>query len=176
MRSLLRRGRFGKRRKKAVAAEPPGDLDYAANPTALVEGNQIENTMRLKLTNRTDHAEQYVVSVIEPEMVTIINGESILVDPGQSLTTPVHFKAPESAFKFGRLQLTVEVTDSSNASRTMNVKLMGPTMSVPSIPDSADETTTNGSAEAVETAGPGNPTSNNAAVDTATENTPDKDE
>ncbi|MEM8711272.1 MAG: cytochrome c oxidase accessory protein CcoG [Planctomycetota bacterium] len=96
-------------------------------PFHVVESGEVENTMRVKLTNRTEEAQTYSLEVVEPAGLRVRAArEVVALGPGETVTEPLHVMAPTSVFTNGRVNALLRVTDSSGWSDEREWRLLGP--------------------------------------------------
>lgn len=108
----------------ALVMKAPADITILRGldgPFTEEAGGRISNQIRVKITNRGSHDEQYTLTVDElvgeglsPADVTIIAPENpLVVKPGATRTTSMFVILPRSAFTNGsrRMQLTVKDTE-----------------------------------------------------------------
>lgn len=105
----------------AVMVREPG------NAFTTAEDGRIRNLFKLKLTNRTDELMTFQTMVEQPEDTVIeIREDDLSVPPRQSKTFHIALLAPPDVFKVGRCQSRIMVTNQTDISRTLKLKLIGP--------------------------------------------------
>jgi len=115
-----------------VADRPHADvilLRSLGRPFIVHEGEQIENSVQIKLTNRTEAPRRYTFeAVTEAGLALETRGqrEEILVAPGATVSEPLQVFAPRAALRGGRVQVELRVTDDEGWNRTVNWKFLGP--------------------------------------------------
>lgn len=94
--------------------------------TAGADG-MVTNRVSIKLTNRTEQPIEFGLSMVGVLGATITHEESLLVGPEESRVIPVTIGAPFEAFRRGRVESVIRVTDDAGR-YTKDVKflLMGP--------------------------------------------------
>jgi cytochrome c oxidase accessory protein FixG len=88
---------------------------------------QVQNLLRLKLTNRIDALSRFQLTILEPAAGNLdVSEQPIEVGPGASNT--FHFRVTCSAdqFRNGRAPLRLVVANDRGESREMEFQLMGP--------------------------------------------------
>ena len=87
----------------------------------------IENTLRVKLTNRTDHAMRLSFSVVgRKDVVVSAADKTVDLAVGQTVMQPVHLIAPAGAFKLGFLDVTLRVSGQDGTVIDRPCRLLGP--------------------------------------------------
>jgi len=112
-------------------------LRNLGNPFTVNSSGEVQNVMRLKITNRAEQAREFSVSIIDqPGIVLPDAGDPIQVGQGQSHTESVMLKVPPGLFSLGILHVRLRVADSSGGELVIPCRLLGPTESkiVPSNP------------------------------------------
>ena len=114
-----------------VATKSPADvtvLRSVGRPFVVTDAGEVENTMRLKITNRTDRLMPLTFAVVGRDDVRIVptTGERIDVKPTESWTEPVRVIAPRSAFVMGALDVTIRVSDGRAVVIHRKCRLLGP--------------------------------------------------
>jgi len=80
-------------------------------PFITTEAGEIENLMRVKMTNRTEHPQILHIAVADRTDVRAIpSQETVMLNPGQSWVEPVRVLAPPRAFVLGALDVTLRVS------------------------------------------------------------------
>ena len=116
-----------------VSDRPQADLTLlrsVGRPFIVLEQGEIENTMRVKLTNRTDAPRSYAFEAITSDGLRLTartQRAEVVLAPGATVTEPLHVVAPRSAFHQGRVAATLKVTDDLGWSTSRNWRLIGPT-------------------------------------------------
>lgn len=114
-----------------VVKKPGADvtmLRSMGRPFVLVEETgEVQNTMRLKLTNRTDGARTYDLVVEAPASAAFRGtSERLEVEPGETVEEPIHLVAPPGDFRAARLDAAVRITDDLGWTKVVDFKLIGP--------------------------------------------------
>lgn len=111
--------------------KPTADIEVMrtlGRPFAVMSDGQIDNTLRIKITNRTDEARTYRFSMpAAPEAVLATAQASVTLDPGATLTQPVRVLLPYEAFTGGRFTATFQIIDDLDTTFAHEVRLQGPT-------------------------------------------------
>lgn len=116
-----------------VSDRPQADvtlLRSLGRPFIVLEQGEIENTMRIKLTNRTEAPRSYAFEAITSDglrLATRTQHAEVVLAPGATVTEPLHVVAPRSAFQHGRIDATLKVTDDLGWTTARNWRLIGPT-------------------------------------------------
>jgi cytochrome c oxidase accessory protein FixG len=80
-------------------------------PFMTTETGEIENMMRVKMTNRSEHVQMLHVAVVDRSDVRAIASQDVVVlNPGQSWVEPVRVLAPAKAFLLGTLDVTLRIS------------------------------------------------------------------
>jgi cytochrome c oxidase accessory protein FixG len=114
-----------------LANKSPADvtvLRSLGQPFMMTASGDVENTMRVKLVNRTDRMQRFTFSAADREDVKVMPTRDVVeVPPMQSVTEPVQFVAPPKGFQLGALDVTLRLTDTeSNVTLSRPVRLLGP--------------------------------------------------
>src|SRR3954454_13956296 len=79
-------------------------------PFVLTQEGNVENTLRVKITNRTDHPMRLSFSVVDhPEILVSAADVTIGLAAGQTSLKPVHLVAPPAAFVAGVMEVTLRI-------------------------------------------------------------------
>lgn len=113
-----------------LASRSSADVTLLRNfgqPYVTLDGQQVQNTLRLKIVNRSESTQTYRIALESPQgvSVTMMQGP-LTLEPGQSETTPIQLVAPFEMFKTGRLDVTLVVSDDSGLAERELVQLKGP--------------------------------------------------
>jgi len=112
-----------------LANRPPADVTVLRGlglPFVMTDAGEVENVMRIKITNRTDEPQQLQISVVDrSEVRAISSDDSIRLAPGQSCVEPVRFIAPAAQFELGTLNLKIRVSG-PGVKIDRPVRLVGP--------------------------------------------------
>jgi len=113
-----------------IATKSPFDVHLARNPGlpfTIVPSGQVENVMRLNLTNRTDAARTVSLSVVDADDVVIAEGgERVVLPTGKMLAKPIHLLAPRQSFHEGKRSVILRVTDETGRFVEKKCLLFGP--------------------------------------------------
>lgn len=112
-----------------IATHAPTDVTLLrglGRPFVFTDKGDVENVMRLKLTNRTDHPQELRIAVSDRTDVQAIATQNVVaLAPGQSWVEPVRVIAPAAAFSLGTLDVTLRVSG-SGVSIDRPCRLLGP--------------------------------------------------
>lgn len=107
-------------------------LRTLGRPFIVNDAGQVENPMRVKLTNRTDRPLTLRFSVPGRSDVQVRGTqEAVTLIPGQVWTEPVQVVAPQSLFNFGSADVTLRVSDGQGVDIDTPCRLLGPLGSIP---------------------------------------------
>lgn len=96
-------------------------------PFSLTATGEIQNQVRIKITNRTAVPVNYNLSVADPPDIQFIAPINPLpVAPGKTEATSVFVVAPKSRFDQGRLDVVIRVTDGAEFTLDNTYPLLGP--------------------------------------------------
>lgn len=104
-------------------------LRGAGNPYTSIAIGQVQNSLKLRLVNRSDSPQTYQVEVAAPEEATleIMEPEKLSMKVGQSNLIPLSISFPARLTgQGGHATATLKVTDSQNRTREMTCQLLGP--------------------------------------------------
>jgi cytochrome c oxidase accessory protein FixG len=87
----------------------------------------VENTMRIKITNRTEQSRSYHLTVINPPQArAVMEHESVTVAAGESITQPVRIFAPAAQFNLGHLDVALRIIGDGDLQIDRTCRLLGP--------------------------------------------------
>ncbi len=105
----------------AVVLREPG------SPFTLIGEDQVQNNLKLKLTNRTSDSMRFRVEILEPAGALIKNkDEEFVLAPQESNTFRVTILAPRKDFQTGRMNAKLSVENNRDIQRRLDLKLIGP--------------------------------------------------
>ncbi|HBN74655.1 MAG TPA: cytochrome c oxidase accessory protein CcoG [Planctomycetaceae bacterium] len=96
------------------------------SPFIVTESGEVENSMRVKLVNRLDETDQFLINVLSPESVHIDRTEPIVLESGATETVGVLVTIPRNEFTYGQLTADLEIVSQSGDRRVVQCKLLGP--------------------------------------------------
>ena len=122
---------------------PDADLTVLrgrGHPFAIAADGVVENTFRIKLTNRTDDEREFELTLREPVGASVrwIEGE-LELDPGETATEAALVRVPRELFKGEPLAAVLVVTDDLGEVLTKEITLLGPNPA-PVLPAGHDST------------------------------------
>jgi cytochrome c oxidase accessory protein FixG len=107
-------------------------LRTLGRPFLVTDAGQVENPLRVKLTNRTDRPLTLRFSIPGRTDVRVrATQDAVTLAPGQVWTEPVQVYAPPSIFTFGSADVTLRVSDSAGVDIDTPCRLVGPIGSIP---------------------------------------------
>ncbi len=107
-------------------------LRNLGSPFTVMDDGQVANSMRIKITNRTDAPASYYVEPAEEHISRIEIAENpLLIGPGESLTEGVLIVAPRSAFLAGMLDTRIRIYDGADFDEQVSCRLLGPAGKAP---------------------------------------------
>lgn len=113
-----------------TVTKPPIDVLLLRNggmPFMIALDGRAENTIRLKLTNRSDVPQTIYVTTEGVDGVEIIEGKDpIKLQPGEMSTTPMHLRADRSIFQRGKRDIQLKIYSEAGWSRVKPFELFGP--------------------------------------------------
>ena len=113
-----------------LTTKSPADVTVLRNvgrPFVVTDAGLVENTMRVKITNRTDRAIVPVFSIVGRGDATVTpTNDRIKIAPTESWTEPVRIAAPRSAFVGGTLDVTLRVAAGEPIVIERRCRLLGP--------------------------------------------------
>jgi hypothetical protein len=88
----------------------------------------IDNSLRLSLTNRTDEARRYRLTIQQPTegRVQLIESGEVALAGGEIRWVPILVSAPFEAFSEGNCQAVLRIEDDRGQSRILPQPLLGP--------------------------------------------------
>jgi len=102
-------------------------LRNLGSPFTVMNDGQIANSMRIKITNRTDAPASYLIEPTNGHISRIeIADNPLTIGPGESLTEGVLIVAPRSAFLAGMLDASLRMTDGVGFDEIISCRLLGP--------------------------------------------------
>lgn len=123
-----------------VAHVPHADvtlLRSLGQPYGLSPAGDVQNTMRLKIHNRTDANRTYYVEPVAPVALRLTEEtrSSFSLDSGETVTEPMRLVLPRDAFRSGRVPATLRVTDDEGWTVDKKWTLIGPAGGPPPPPE-----------------------------------------
>jgi cytochrome c oxidase accessory protein FixG len=113
-----------------LATRAPADVTVMRGlglPFVTTPEGGIENTLRVKLTNRADHAMRLDLSVVgRKDVVVSAADRTVDLAVGQTVVQPVHLIAPRGAFRLGFLDVTLRVSGKDGTVIDRTCRLLGP--------------------------------------------------
>lgn len=105
-------------------------LRSLGNPFRMVESGDVENTMRLKINNRTPAERTYTVTIDDPAAMVFgaSTRRTFTVPSRETVVEPLHLRIEPEAFRGGRLAGRITVTDDEGWTKTLDCTLIGPAM------------------------------------------------
>jgi len=101
-------------------------LRNLGRPFVLTDAGDVENTMRVKIVNRSDKPQHYRIVTNLPEVRIVQTNEDLILKPGETLTEPVQIIAPPTLFKVGTLDVKLRVDVDSGDRIEKDCRLLGP--------------------------------------------------
>jgi cytochrome c oxidase accessory protein FixG len=93
-----------------------------------VQGDTVTGELRVKVANRTNEQARYRIELVGAPSVRLIAPENPLDVAGHSQRTTAMFAvAPRDAFRAGRREITVRVSDGHGMRQDLPYRLLGPT-------------------------------------------------
>jgi polyferredoxin len=112
-----------------LITKSPTDVTLLRNlgrPFVLTEAGEVENTMRVKIVNRSEKPQTYKIVADRSDVRIMQTNETLTLAPGDTLTEPVQVLAPQSAFKLGTLDANIRVEVDSGEKIDKACRLLGP--------------------------------------------------
>ncbi len=108
----------------------PADVAILRNigrPFVVNPDGYVENTLRLKITNRTEKPQEYRISAVNsPDVRTLTESPTVRAAPGESVTEPLRVLAPARRFLLGHLDITLRVSGNDSFQTDQTCRLLGP--------------------------------------------------
>jgi cytochrome c oxidase accessory protein FixG len=102
-------------------------LRNVGRPFVVGNDGMVENTMRIKITNRTERPTAYRLNVMKPsEARAVMAHDSVTVAAGESVTEPVRIFAPAAQFKLGHLDVALRIEGDDELRIDRDCRLLGP--------------------------------------------------
>ncbi|QDT09553.1 cytochrome c oxidase accessory protein CcoG [Planctomycetes bacterium K23_9] len=98
-------------------------------PFTMMQSRQIMNSFNMRLVNRTDDEQQYVISVASPEgaSLEVVDDEGLTLDGGMTALVPISIRFPNTLTnQGGKSEAVLRIKDGSDNERLVNFKLLGP--------------------------------------------------
>lgn len=113
-----------------IATKSPLDvtvLRSLGRPFVITDSGQIENTLRVKLTNRTEKPMRLTFDAIHHANVQVRATQEVVELPGSKVwTEPLVVTAPPGAFPLGWLDVTIRITGDDGLVIERPFRLLGP--------------------------------------------------
>jgi hypothetical protein len=94
--------------------------------TELTPG-EITNQVRVKIKNRADSKAAFRITAVDDLPVTLQTAENpVVVESGEAHTASVLITLPRSAFRDGKYDIQLRVSDGEAFSRDLTYRLLGP--------------------------------------------------
>lgn len=118
-----------------LLTKPTSDVEVLrtlGNPFAVMQDQQIQNVLRVKITNRTDEVRTYRLAMPALAEAQIISTRpTYTLDPGATITEPIRVVLPYESFRGGRITATLQVIDDLDTTFANTLTLQGPTAPPP---------------------------------------------
>jgi len=113
-----------------ISTKSPFDVTVLRNlgrPFFTTDDGRIANEFRVKITNRADHADAFLISVPNhPDLRVKALDQVIQIAPGRMLMEPVEIDAPQAAFADGAMDVTIRVQRGDRRFVEQSCRLLGP--------------------------------------------------
>jgi polyferredoxin len=113
-----------------LIGKEPADITLLrgyGQPFTEITPGEITNQVRVKIKNRTDAPAQYTVTVSEHDPAKLTATQNpISVAAGDARTEVVLVTVPKSAFRDGKLPVTLRISDGESFSKEVQWLLLGP--------------------------------------------------
>ena len=113
-----------------LGTKKPADvllLRSRGNPFTVMQDGHVANSMRIKITNRTDAPVNYTIQPADERITRIELAENpLLIGPGESRAEGVLVVASRSAFLTGSLDVHLRVSDGERFEQVIACRLLGP--------------------------------------------------
>lgn len=98
------------------------------NPYSHLQSGEISNSLRIKMTNRTDEEQKYTFAIVGTDKARLLIDENpMAVAPGAARQEPVAVATdPELFNERGIYDMTIHISDGKTFSRDTKVRLLGP--------------------------------------------------
>jgi cytochrome c oxidase accessory protein FixG len=120
-----------------LATKSPADVTLLRNvgrPFVVLPDGQIENTLRIKITNRTDRPQVFRLTTpgASDVRLDLTTGDTLTIPAGEAQTHPLHVIAPAARFTLGHRDVTVRLTPADGVTIDRPFRLLGPSTAVTS--------------------------------------------
>jgi polyferredoxin len=116
-----------------VLTRSPADVTVLRNvgrPFVVAADGSVENTLRLKIANRTDRPHTYTVEAAGDADVRVsMTLGSLTVAPGEAASEAVRVLAPAKGFLLGHRDVTLRITADDGVRIDRSFRLLGPATS-----------------------------------------------
>jgi cytochrome c oxidase accessory protein FixG len=101
-------------------------LRSLGRPYVMTDAGEVENTLRVKLTNRTEKPLNLQFAVVGNPQLRLITQSQVQLKPSEVWTEPMILVAPTSAFTMGNLTARIRVTCEDGVLIDRECLLLGP--------------------------------------------------
>ncbi|MGV3483920.1 MAG: cytochrome c oxidase accessory protein CcoG [Planctomycetaceae bacterium] len=104
-------------------------LRGAGNPYTSIGVGRIQNSLKLRLVNRTDQPQTYQVEMVSPPdaVLEVMDPQKLVMAPGKSNLIPLSVAFPARLTgQGGRVIAVLSITDTAGQSRQVSCPLLGP--------------------------------------------------
>lgn len=112
-----------------IATKKSFDVTLLRNfgaPYTISETDQVQNSLRFKIVNRSDKPEEFTIRVVQPDAVTTDLENAVTLQAGATETFPLLASAPRDMFLLGQATVEFEITNTSGEKRAIQCQMLGP--------------------------------------------------
>jgi len=113
-----------------IATKKPVDvtlLRSLGRPYVMTDAGEVENVLRMKLTNRTDKPMRLRFSVVDQPAIRAVATQDVVdLKPSQTWTEPLQIIAPSGVFALGVLDVKIRVMTDEGVVIERPCRLLGP--------------------------------------------------
>lgn len=101
-------------------------LRNLGSPFTVAADGRIQNSLRIKLVNRSDAASTFRFNIEDPGVTIVVGGGDVTLEPGATTTQPLLIVAKPEIFRAGTHELRLQITNHFGEVKVVTCRLLGP--------------------------------------------------